>query len=172
MGAAFYPVERITLALDVRWMQYSEGFNIIKAKLTRGTNADINEINGSDALTSRVVEGWSDIFVVAAGGSIEANDWLTLRLGYNFSTDPFEKDNIGPGSTPFLLHHITAGASFKLGRDSGPPPPSSTRSRARSRSASTRRRPSSRTARTRRTSCSSTSGSPMTCSFAPPSGAW
>lgn len=114
VGAAFYPHEMISFALDVRWMQWSQPFHRITANLTNGTNANINEINGTDSVTSSSNLDWKDIIVVGVGTTIAPADWLALRLGYNYSSNPLQDDLVGPGSTTFLMHHITTGATVEF----------------------------------------------------------
>jgi long-subunit fatty acid transport protein len=114
VGVAFFPADWAALALDVRWIQWSATFTSIKVKLTNGTNRNINELNGGDSITANVPLDWSDQWVVGLGGTAVATDWLVLRLGYNFATDPLPKDEIGPGAVAYIEHHLTGGASFRI----------------------------------------------------------
>jgi len=114
LGLAVRPIDELQIALDGRWMQWTTMFQKIDADLSGGTSADINEIFGSDKITTGTEPDWSDMWVFGIGASVAPIDWLTLRLGYNYSTNPYPDNRIGPGTTPFLQHHITAGASFRF----------------------------------------------------------
>jgi long-subunit fatty acid transport protein len=109
LGAAFFPTDELTITLDGRWMNYSAIYSTLHAQLTGGDNPNINEINGSNEIRSAVVEDWDDIFTVGVGVSGAPTDWLVLRCGYEFATDPLPHDGLSPGTTPFLQHHVTFG---------------------------------------------------------------
>ena len=91
-GLGLTPNDRLKIALDVKWANYSDvaGF---------GT-----------------VLGWKDITIVALGGQYQATDRLTLRLGYNHT------QNAIPDSAAFFNvespslwgNHATAGLGIQI----------------------------------------------------------
>ncbi|MCC7017517.1 MAG: outer membrane protein transport protein [Rhodospirillales bacterium] len=62
--------------------------------------------------------GWSNQFVYAVGVAHNLTDWFTWRAGYNYGKSPIDGEHMFAN---FLFpaiteHHITAGASAKLGQ--------------------------------------------------------
>jgi long-subunit fatty acid transport protein len=110
VGLALWPLEDLLIAVDFRWMNWSAAFRKIDVKLTGGDNPNINEINGSDEISTSVELGWRDIYIGAIGFSYAATDWLVLRAGYGFSTNPIPKNRASAGS-PFMEHHVTGGVT-------------------------------------------------------------
>jgi long-chain fatty acid transport protein len=109
LGAALWLFDNtLLLAADFRWMNWSAAFSTFNAKLSGGTNPDINAINGSDRINSKVALNWNDVYIVAVGASYSATDWLVLRAGYNFASSPIKQNRAGPGS-PVSEHHLAGG---------------------------------------------------------------
>ncbi len=118
LGLAFWATERVLLAADFRWLNWSRAIDTLKVTLSDGDNENINEINGGDTIEARVKQKWKDIYVAAVGGSWAATDWLTLRLGYNFSTSPIRKNRQSPG-LPSLEHHVAGGFTVHVSERAG-----------------------------------------------------
>jgi len=54
------------------------------------------------------------VYVFAFGLSFAPLDWLTLRAGYNYASSPTDEEYMGPGSSAFVSHHLTGGASVAI----------------------------------------------------------
>lgn len=109
---------RISLGLDLKWLQWSETFDAFRARLTNGTSPEINEMNG-DGTTSASVEvplEWKDQFVGAIGFTGYISDNFAVRLGYNYGKSPVPVSTLQPDVPAILEHHLTAGFSFFVRR--------------------------------------------------------
>jgi long-chain fatty acid transport protein len=118
VGAAFWPIPRVLLALDLKWIDWRTAFNTIAVNLTNGNGQDLAEILSNQtggSLRSRVLLRWHDQVVVAAGGAVAVTDWLRLRLGYNYGNDPVPGRTEGPFTPATVEHHGTIGFGVTLG---------------------------------------------------------
>jgi long-chain fatty acid transport protein len=118
IGAAIWPHPRVLLALDLKWIGWSGAFDTVKVDLRDGTGRDISEITSnqlSSAIRSRVLLGWRDQVVVGIGGAVAVNDWLRLRAGYRFVTNPVPTRTEGPFTPATVEHHATVGVGFVVG---------------------------------------------------------
>ena len=109
VGFAVKPVKSVTLAFDVEEILYSE-VNAVGNPLSGATwGSGLGSNNGPGF-------GWQDVTAIKTGIAYEATDKLTLRLGYNYSTQPIPDDQtyfniLAPG---VVQHHLTAGASWRF----------------------------------------------------------
>jgi long-chain fatty acid transport protein len=108
-GVAVKPVKKLTYALDVERILYSEvksvGNELSAATLANGLGSD-----GGPGF------GWRDVTAVKTGFAYDATSKLTLRLGYNYSSQPIPDNQtyfniLAPG---VVQHHITAGLTWKF----------------------------------------------------------
>lgn len=102
LGTTYQLTPATLLLMDFSWINYSstEGFE------DTGYAQD-GSISGL---------GWDDIWVIAFGVQHDVNDNLTLRTGYNYSTNPIDQDitffNVG---TPLhVQHHLSVGGSWRI----------------------------------------------------------
>jgi long-subunit fatty acid transport protein len=117
-GLAWRPVESVAIGLDGRWINYSAALKELDVKLRGGSNANLNEINGGDEIHAKVKLEWKDMWVAALGASVSPVDSLTLRLGYNYSTNPIKKNRNAPGR-PTYNHHVAGGFTIGIGENAG-----------------------------------------------------
>ncbi len=115
LGVAVRPVDRLLIALDYKFIQWSEAFDELKVTLENGTNEDINEINGGDRIDRDVALDWDDQHVIAIGGAFLAADWLVIRAGYNYGNNPVPSETLSPSNTGITEHHLALGAGFYVG---------------------------------------------------------
>ncbi len=118
-GVAISPLDSITIALDVGWINWSSTMDEFSATLKNGTNPNVNVLLGSDQTSIAIPLDWDDQFVIGLGFSGNPTDWLTLRAGYNYSNNPIPADKMLPSFPVIIEHHITAGGSIYLGPWSG-----------------------------------------------------
>jgi long-subunit fatty acid transport protein len=104
---------RVTLGVDVHWINYSETFDGFEARLEDGNSAELNELTGDGRDTTKVEMPleWDDQFVVAVGATVAVTDWLYLRAGYNFGRNPMPEEYLEPTIPAIFEHHITGGFS-------------------------------------------------------------
>lgn len=114
LGVAWWPHPRWLLSLDVRWINWSLGFDRIEMEGEDPDNADLIEVNGGTDVEYTFDLGWKDQVVVAVGTTVAVADWLLLRAGYNYGSpgQPDERTTHKPFS---IQHRITFGATFRIG---------------------------------------------------------
>jgi long-chain fatty acid transport protein len=107
LGFAVRPTERLILAFDVERIFYSEvnsvGNDFSLIRLGNGIGSD--EGPGF---------GWHDVTAIKTGISYTASDVLTLRIGYNHSSQPVQANQtyiniLGSG---VIQHHATVGFTW------------------------------------------------------------
>jgi len=110
LGLAVKPFQPLTFAVDVEEILYSEvksvGNGLSQARLANGLGSD----NGPGF-------GWRDVTAVKTGIAYDVNDRLTLRVGYNFCTQPIPENQtyfniLAPA---VVQHHFTAGLTYRIG---------------------------------------------------------
>jgi len=109
LGLAVKPQKQVTVALDVERIFYSE----VKAV---GDSGQVQQPLGSN---NGPGFGWRDVTAVKTGIAYDVTRSLTLRAGYNYSTQPI------PDSQTFfnvlapavIQHHVTAGVSWQFAHD-------------------------------------------------------
>ena len=111
MGFAFRPFERLLLALDLTWHDWSvfRGFTIkLRHPDTPGAPKQIDLFTRED---------WRDQFVIALGAAYELiPGFLTVRGGYNYANNPSPSATFTPAIQVPFEHHLATGAGLKLGK--------------------------------------------------------
>ena len=113
VGIAVKSTQQLTLAADVTRINYSDVAavgNLSLSTLFAGNRLGSN--NGAGF-------GWRDVTVIKLGASYVANHHLTLRLGYNHSTQPIRSGEtlfniLAPG---VVKDHLTLGATYTLANE-------------------------------------------------------
>ena len=108
LGFAVHPIKPLTWAFDVERILYSE-VNSVGNQLTPANSQSLGADNGPGF-------GWKDVTVIKTGIAYEVTDTLTLRVGYNYSTQPIRDSQtyfniLAPG---VVQHHATAGVTWKF----------------------------------------------------------
>lgn len=110
VGLAIKATPQLTLAADVERINYSEVDSV--------GNSINNLLQQGNLLGSNKGAGfaWRDVTAVKVGASYAYSDQLTLRAGYNHSTQPIRKSEtlfnvIAPG---IVQDHVTLGATYVL----------------------------------------------------------
>ena len=112
VGFAVKPVRQVTFALDVEEIFYSE-VKSVGNELSPTTYASGLGSNNGPGF------GWRDVTAIKTGIAYDATENLTLRLGYNFSTQPIPDNQtyfniLAPG---VVQHHVTAGATWRFNKN-------------------------------------------------------
>jgi len=112
-GVAIKPVDKLTLALDVEWINYQSVRSVANDFLPNLATSALGMSDGAGF-------GWHDMTVYKAGLQYEASREWTLRAGYAYGRQPIRDEEVlinilAPG---VVEQHLTAGFSraFKNGR--------------------------------------------------------
>jgi long-chain fatty acid transport protein len=103
-GVAVKPADKLTVALDVQWINYESVKSVANDFLPNLGLAALGTTSGAGF-------GWHDMTIYKAGLQYEANrDWV-LRAGYSYGREPIRSNEVlinilAPG---VMEHHITAG---------------------------------------------------------------
>jgi long-chain fatty acid transport protein len=105
-GVALKPVDKLTLALDVQWINYESVKSVGNDFLPNLALSPLGTTSGAGF-------GWHDMTIYKAGLQYEANrDWV-LRAGYSYGRQPIRDNEVlinilAPG---VMEHHVTAGVT-------------------------------------------------------------
>jgi long-chain fatty acid transport protein len=105
-GVALKPVEKLTIALDVQWINYESVSSVANDFLP---NLGLSPLGADDGAGF----GWHDMTVYKAGLQFEADKSWILRAGYSYGRQPI-RDNemliniLAPG---VMEQHVTAGVT-------------------------------------------------------------
>jgi len=108
LGFAVHPIKPLTFAFDVERILYSQ-VNSVGNLLTPANSQSLGADSGPGF-------GWKDVTAIKTGIAYEVTDTLTLRVGYNYSTQPIRDSQtyfniLAPG---VVQHHATAGVTWKF----------------------------------------------------------
>ncbi|MCX6966703.1 MAG: outer membrane protein transport protein, partial [Verrucomicrobia bacterium] len=107
----FHP--RWRLALQADWVDWSNAFEVLPVKLTRGTNADINRLVGSNGLQEYTPLRWRDQVVYRAGMEFALTEACFLRGGYAYGRSPAPEETLTPLGAAIPEQTLTAGAGYR-----------------------------------------------------------
>ena len=104
LGLAVKPLKPVTVALDVERILYSE-VNAV------GDSGQVQQALGSN---NGPGFGWRDVTAIKTGVAYDVTDKLTLRVGYNYSTQPIPDNQtfFNVLAPAVVQHHATAGVSW------------------------------------------------------------
>jgi long-chain fatty acid transport protein len=120
-GIAFAPTSKITLALDYQRINYSEVKSVGNPSTNTGNaTAATGFTVGSLGCGSCRGFGWQDVNVFKLGVEYQYDPALTLRAGYNHSSNPIQSRDVtfnilAPG---VIQDHVTAGLTYAFGKAS------------------------------------------------------
>lgn len=108
-GIAVKPLDRVTMALDVQWINYESVNSVGNDFLPNLGRARLGMVDGAGF-------GWHDMTIYKGGLQFEANDDWVLRTGYSYGKQPIRENEVlinilAPG---VMEHHITAGVTRML----------------------------------------------------------
>jgi long-chain fatty acid transport protein len=112
LGFALKPTRQLTFAFDVERIFYSEvkavGNDVSAQTLASGLGSD-----GGPGF------GWRDVTAIKTGIAYDLTDTLTLRVGYNHSTQPVANNQtyFNVLAPAVVQHHATAGLTWKVSKD-------------------------------------------------------
>lgn len=125
VGISARPHERVSLSFDYTWVHWSETYRVLKARLTDGTNSNLDVLT-SPTIHVHVPLEWEDQHVFAGGASVEVlrgddivrdepSYRVVLRCGYNWGQRPYPASTQLPNTPVFFEHHASVGMSVLVG---------------------------------------------------------
>ena len=107
----FHPKWR--LALEVDWINWSDAFDVLPLKLSRGNNADINRFVGANHLNEDIPLHWQDQVIYRMGVEYTLTEAFLLRCGYAYGRSPVRDETLTPLTAVIPEHTVTAGAGYR-----------------------------------------------------------
>lgn len=107
---------KFRLVGGVDWINWSDAFDELIIDLNHGSNAAINGVVGSDAMTDIAPLNWRDQFVFRSGIEYAATDNFTLRAGYSYARSAVPSDTLTPLTAAIFEHKLSAGIGYHAGR--------------------------------------------------------
>ncbi|GAA0283243.1 hypothetical protein GCM10009127_25860 [Alteraurantiacibacter aestuarii] len=109
-GIAIQPTERLTLAADVKRIEYSDVTSVGTPLAPLFANVPFGAVGGPGF-------GWDDVTVFKLGAAYQVSDTLTVRGGYGRSDNPVPSSEtflniLAPG---VVQDHFTLGATLDIG---------------------------------------------------------
>ena len=115
LGTSYLASDKLKLALDVEWINWTNAFNKVTFKFSNGANPNIDSLlanNGSFNLDLPMY--WKDAIVLKIGGEFCLNQDLTIRLGYAYRRNPVPQNTIFPVFPAIIENHLMVGTSYKV----------------------------------------------------------
>lgn len=110
-GIAVTPAQGLTVAADVKWINWSAAIDQPVLKIS---NPD-----QPVPMTSRDIAfdmAWEDQWVYAIGVEYSLNPMHTFRAGYNYGKSPVPDANLSPLFPAIVENHVTLGYGLTLGQ--------------------------------------------------------
>ena len=110
-GVAVTPAKGLTVAADVKWINWSAAIDQPKLKLSNPDSAGVPSENDNTFDMA-----WEDQWVYALGVEYVLNPTHTLRAGYNYGKSPVPDANLNPLFPATVEQHVTLGYGLTLGQ--------------------------------------------------------
>ena len=112
-GAAYLPIKGLTLAADVKWINWSATIDKPKLKLS-SPNAPVPP--GYDSISQEFDMNWDDQWVFAIGAEYAINEVHTVRCGFNYGNNPVPDEQLNPLFPAIVTTHLTLGYGANFGK--------------------------------------------------------
>ena len=110
-GVAVTPAKGMTVAFDVKWINWSAAIDQPKLKLSNPNSAGV-----PSTLENTFDMAWEDQWVYAIGVEYAFNAMNTFRAGYNYGKSPVPDDNLNPLFPATVEQHLTLGYGLTFGQ--------------------------------------------------------
>jgi long-chain fatty acid transport protein len=114
-GVSWQVHPRARLNLQAQWIGWSNAFKSLPVKLTDGNNSTLNGIVGSSSLNDAVPLDWHNQVVFGVGVESPVGEFLTVRGGYSYSTDPVPSATLTPLTAAILQNTVATGVGYTRG---------------------------------------------------------
>lgn len=116
VGIAVRPMRALLWTFDVKWINYSDTYDIVKLKGTFDVTPGPGTI---DAIELEF--GWDDVWVYATGIQVDVTPNFAIRAGYNYSSSPINKNDANEVENnmafPAIVEQRVAGGfTYRFGR--------------------------------------------------------
>jgi len=113
VGAAYTPIAGLTLAADVKWINWSAAIDAPKLKVSNPpAGFPPSPFPGGAAEFDMA---WEDQLVFAIGAEYAINAMHTVRAGVNFGNNPVPDDTLNPLFPAIPTTHLSLGYGLNLG---------------------------------------------------------
>jgi long-chain fatty acid transport protein len=112
-GVAYVPVKGLTLAADVKWINWSATIDKPRLKLS---NPNVAVPAGYESMEKEFDMGWDDQWVYAIGAEYAINAVHTIRCGFNYGNNPVPDDKLNPLFPAIPTTHLTLGYGANFGK--------------------------------------------------------
>jgi long-subunit fatty acid transport protein len=96
------------------WTNWSNAFVRLPVILTRGNNADINGVLGTDGIVDAIPLQWKDQYGGRIGVERSLHENLTFRGGYAYSNSPVPSSTLTPLTAAITRQTLSTGIGFVL----------------------------------------------------------
>jgi long-subunit fatty acid transport protein len=113
---AWRATPRLRLVGQIDWINWKDTFANLSVILTRGNNADINGLLGTDGIKDSIPLHWRDQVIARIG--LERS-WLknaVVRAGFARSNDPVPGSTLSPLTAAITRNTLSAGFGYQYGR--------------------------------------------------------
>jgi long-chain fatty acid transport protein len=110
-GIAVTPAKGLTVAFDVKWINWSAAIDMPKLKIS---SPDSQGVPAEMAIPFDM--SWEDQWVYAIGVEYALNAMHTLRTGFNYGKNPVPDNNLNPLFPAIVEKHLTLGYGLTLGQ--------------------------------------------------------
>jgi len=117
-GVAVTPAQGLTVAFDVKWINWSAAIDQPKLKISNPNMAGVptTPFAGGTSDTQIFDMAWKDQWVYALGVEYAINAMNTLRAGFNYGKSPVPDANLNPLFPATVEKHLTLGYGLTLGQ--------------------------------------------------------
>lgn len=114
-GFAAELTDRWRVMGQMDWINWSTAFSNLDVNLSKGSNANVNGIVGSNGITDRIALNWKDQYVFRLGTEVDVSDSLMLRFGYVYGKNPVPTDTLLPMTAAISEHTLACGLGWHVG---------------------------------------------------------
>lgn len=115
-GVAWDATKALVISAQFDWINWSDAFDTLPVRLTRGNNVDLNGLVGSNRLNDDVPLNWRDQYVGRAGAEYAFGEHWRVRAGYSYGNNPVPPGTLTPLTAAITEHTLTAGVGYRVGR--------------------------------------------------------
>jgi long-subunit fatty acid transport protein len=117
IGHILWQVDRRwNLAFQTNWVNWKDAFVTLPVALTKGTNADINGLLGTNTLNDGVPLHWKDQVSFHGGFERLVTENVTIRGGYAHGNSPVPSSTLSPLTAAIMKDQLTTGIGIRRGR--------------------------------------------------------
>jgi long-chain fatty acid transport protein len=122
LGVAYLPVKGLTLAADVKWINWSATVDAPKLKVSDPPAGfpptPFPGANGQQMASDTYVfpMGWKDQWVYSIGAEYALNEKHTVRAGFNYGNNPVPDEKLNALFPAIVTTHLTLGYGYTSGK--------------------------------------------------------